>query len=636
MFDFVTKNKRLIQVILAIIFLPFAFFGIDQYFRGGVSGQAVARVGNYVISTEEFGRALREQQDVLRRASEGRIDPAILDSNDLRARTLEALIQRRLLLEGAQRAGMAVSDEQLKNVIAAEPSFRDETGKFSMARYDQLLKSEGLTPAQFEARLRQDLILRLVADGIAESGFVARSVVERLTRLAEQRREVSHALIGPEKFVGRVKLDAEAARKYYDANPGEFRIPEQARVEYVVLSIAALMQQVQVDPAEVRRFYESNRRQFETAESRQAAHIFFSFEPGADAEAKSKARARADEIYQQVRKKPGAFAELAKKHSQDPGSAARGGDLGYLPRGTMKDVPEFEEALYKLKPGQISPPVESKLGFHIIRLTALQPAKGKSFEEMRVKIEADLKRQLAAKRFAELADNFSNTAYEQSDSLNPAAELARTAPQTSGWLTRTRASEPALNNPRLLAAIFSEDVLRNKRNTEAIEVAPGVLVAARVIEHKPEGVRPFEGVREALEKRLALREAGRLAAEEGRRLLEELRQGKPAQVAWSVPQFVGLAEIKGIPEAALRQAFRADVSKLPAYAGVENLLGGYTLVRISRVQEAGNIPPERTDALARNLRQVVGQEALSAHVAALRQQIGVSINKEQLEKKEPR
>ena len=203
----------------------------------------------------------------------------------------------------------------------------------------------------------------------------------------------------------------------------------------------------------------------------------------------------------------------------------------------MKDVPEFEEALYKLKPGEISAPVETRLGYHIIRLTAVRPAQ---IEEPRVRcgrqIEQELRKQLAARRFAELADGFNNVVYEQSESLKPAAELIRTAPQASGWITRSRAAEPLLNNPRLLAAVFSDEVLRNKRNTEAIEVAPGTLVAARVVEHRPETVQPFEEVRAALEKRLALRAAARLAVEEGRRLLGELKQGKSVQVAWSAPQ----------------------------------------------------------------------------------------------------
>ncbi|MGH8661981.1 MAG: SurA N-terminal domain-containing protein [Burkholderiales bacterium] len=634
MFNFVAKNKRLIQVILAIIFLPFAFFGIDTYFRGTGVGQAVARVGDYSISQEEFSRALRDRQEMLRQLGRGRVDPALLDNPELRYATLDGLIQRRLLLEGALRVGVTVSDERLKDIIARQQLFQDETGRFSPARYQQYLKSEGMTPVTFEARVRQDIILGHFTDGYADTTFVPRSVIERLARASAQKRELSQYVLSPEKFLAQVRLEPDAAKQYYDANPAEFRIPEQVRVEYLALSAESLQQQARLDPAEVAKYYEANRRQFEVRESRQAAHIFVGADAAAGADARQKARARAEEIYKQLLKAPKSFAELAKTRSEDPGSAANGGDLGYIDPGSMKDVPEFEAALYKLKPGEISAPVETRLGYHIIRLTAVRPGKSKGLEEVRPQIEQELKRQLAAKRFAELADNFNNTVYEQSESLGPAAKLIGTAPRVSGWITHSRAAEPLLNNQRLLAAVFSDEVLRNKRNTEAVEVAPGTLVAARIAEHEPEKIQTFDEVRPALEQRLALRAAGRLAVEAGRRLLSELDQGKSVQIAWSAPQFRDRTEFTGIPEPVVRQAFRLDASKLPAYAAVENLQAGYTLVRVSRVQEAADLPPQKVEELANALRQVLAQEAMAAHLASIRQKVGVTINKELLERKD--
>ncbi|HLF38162.1 MAG TPA: SurA N-terminal domain-containing protein [Burkholderiales bacterium] len=634
MFDFVNKHKTLIQIVLAIIFLPFAFFGVDSYFRGAGVGQAVAKVGDYSISQEEFSRALRERQEALQRVAQGRVDPALLDNPELRYATLDGLIQRRLLLDSALRAGVTVSDERLKDIIGKQQVFLDETGQFSLARYEQYLRSEGMTTATFEARLRQDIILRHFADGYADTTFVPRAVVEQLARLSGQQRELSHYVLSPEKFLKQVKLDADAGKQYYDANPAEFRTPEQVRVEYLVLSVEILQQQAQPDPAEVKKYYETNRSQFEVKESRQAAHIFVSADAASGAEARQKARVRAEEIHQQLTKAPAGFAELAKKRSEDPGSAANGGDLGFIGRGSMKDVPEFEAALYQLKPGEISAPVETRLGYHIIRLTAVRPAQSKGLDEVRGQIEQELRKQLAGRRFAELADGFNNVVYEQSESLKPAAELIKTAPQVSGWITRLGAAEPLLNYPRLLAAVFSDEVLRNKRNTEAIEVAPGTLVAARVVEHKPESVQPFEEARAALEKRIALRAAGRLAVEEGRRLLGELTQGKSVQIAWSAPQIASRAEFRNIPEPVVRQAFRLDTSKLPAYAGVENPQVEYTLVRVSRVQEAGDLPPEKAGEISGALRRVLAQEVMAAYVAALKQKSGVTINKEFLEKKE--
>jgi len=634
MFDLVSKHKKLVQIVLFVIFLPFAFFGIDTYFRGGGVGQAVARVGDYSISQEEFSRALRERQDALQRMAQGRVDPAMLDNPELRYATLDSLIQRRLLLDSALRVGVTVSEERLKDIIGTLQLFQDETGKFSLARYEQYVKSEGMTPVMFEARLRQDIILQQFTDGYADTTIVPRAVVERLARLSGQQRELSQYVLAPEKFMKQVKLDAGAGKQYYDANPAEFRIPEQVRVEYLALSAELLQQQAQPDPAEAKKYYEANRSQFEVRESRQAAHIFVSADAGSGAEARQKARARAEKIHQQLLKAPAGFAEMAKKESEDPGSAANGGDLGFIGRGSMKDVPEFEAALYQLKPGEISAPVETRLGYHIIRLTAVRPAQSKGLDEVRGQIEQELRKQLAGRRFAELADGFNNVVYEQSESLKPAAELIKTAPQVSGWITRLGAAEPLLNYPRLLAAVFSDEVLRNKRNTEAIEVAPGTLVAARVVEHKPESVQPFEEARAALEKRIALRAAGRLAVEEGRRLLGELTQGKSVQIAWSAPQIASRAEFRNIPEPVVRQAFRLDTSKLPAYAGVENPQVEYTLVRVSRVQEAGDLPPEKAGEISGALRRVLAQEVMAAYVAALKQKSGVTINKEFLEKKE--
>jgi peptidyl-prolyl cis-trans isomerase D len=636
MFTFVDRNKKLIQItFLVLIVPPFALFGVDAYFRGIEGGQTVAEVGDYVVSEEEFSRALRERQQSLQRAMQGqRIDPALLDTPALRTATLETLIQRRLLIDQAHKAGIAVSDGQLKAAISSEAVFKDANGKFSFSNYEQYLHSENMTPAMFEARLRQDMMLRQVTDGYAGSGFVPRTVSGLLARLAGEQREVSHATLSPDGFLARVKLDAEAAKQYYDANTGEFRVPEQARVEYVVLSADALMERLQPDPAEVKKFYDANRSQFGAEEARQAAHILVAVEAGASPEMKQKARAKAEAIHRDLAKKPAGFAEIAKKQSNDPGSAAKGGDLGYVSRGSMQDIPEFERALFQLKPGEISAPVETQHGFHILRLLAVRESRVKAFEEVRGQIEMEMRKQLAARRFAELADGFSNVVYEQSESLKPAAELSGTALLQSGWITRASAEAP-LGNARLLAAIFSDETLKDRRNTEAIEVEPGILVAARLLESKPASIRPFEEVRAELERKLASREAARLAAEEGRRLLDELRQGKPVQVAWSAPQTVSRDEPpKDLPEPVLQQAFRMDAAKVPAYSGVDSLQGTYVLLRVSKVQEAGNIPPEKAKALSDRMRMMQGQEAITAYIASLRQRAGVKINQERVVKRD--
>jgi peptidyl-prolyl cis-trans isomerase D len=632
MFDLVQRNKRIIQIVLAIVLLPFAFFGVDSYFRDSATGATVAKVAGSEISEQEFQQAVRDRQEQLRSMSQGRIDPALLDSPELRFSVLESLVRQRLLLHQGLKSGITVTPEQLRAYISQAPIFQGEDGKFSMARYEQFLKGQNTNAAVFENRVRQDLILTQVSDAYQQSSFVPRTVAERLHRISEQQREVSRVLISPDKFAAGVKLEADAAKKYYDSHQDEYRIPEQVRVEYVTLSLDSLLPQIQVEPGELKKYYDEHQREFGVPESRQASHILIAADKSAGADAKEKAKAKADEIVAELKKNPNAFAELAKKYSQDPGSAAKGGDLGTFTRGSM--VKGFDDAVFSMKVGEISPPVETEYGYHIIRVTGITPGQAKSFEQVRPEIEREVKKQRAGRRLAELAEQFNNTVFEQSDSLKPAAELVKQAPQTSGWLTRNRAEDARLNNPKLLQAIFSEDVLVNKRNTEAIEVSPGTIVAARVVDHRPARVQPFEDVKAGIEKKLLQSNASQLAAREGRQQLDQLRQGQATQLQWSAPQLVSRADSKGLAEPVMRQVFKTDAEKLPAYAGVEMPEGGYMLLRVSRV-----VNPDKTDTaqqkqLSEALSQMVGEEQFTAYVASLKSKAKISLNKDAFEKKE--
>jgi len=632
MYNFVSNNKRLMQVILALIVLPFAFFGIDSYFRSGSGGDVVAVVGDYKITQAEFSQSMRERQESLQRMAGGRVDPAMLDSNELRFAVLDNLVQQRLMFERAARVGLVITDRQIQEIVAGIDAFKVD-GKFSYERYEELLKAQGMSPLTFEQRVRQDLITDHAAHPYVASTFVSRSEAAGLLRISEQQREISYFTLTTDRFLPQVKLDADAAKKYYDSHQEEFRTPEQVRIEFVVFSGEGLLAQIQPPVADVRKAYEENLKRFEVKEARQASHILIMAD--ATAESKKKAKARADEIYAQVNKNPKDFAALAKQNSQDPGSAANGGDLGFFERGSM--VKAFDDAVFSMKPGDISQPVETEFGYHIIRLAGIRAGKAKSFEEARPEIESELKKQLASRKYAEMAESFSNTLFEQSDSLKPAADLIKAAPQKSGWISRNGAENALLGNPKLLQAVFSEDVLKNKRNTEAIEVASGVLVAARVLEHKPSAVQPFDQVSAALVKKLTLQQAAQLAAQEGRARLTAIREGKDAgkdaQIVWSAPQLASRGDPKGMPVDALRQAFKTDVSKVPAYAGVEVAGGNYMLIRISKVQEAAEGAKDKQNAIAQTLRQVSGQAELAAYLASLKLKSDVKIRKEMVEKK---
>jgi peptidyl-prolyl cis-trans isomerase D len=632
MFDLVYNNKRIIQVILALITLPFAFFGVDSYFRDSGGSDAVASFEGRKITEQEFTMALRERQDFLRNVSGGKVSAEQLDNPQLRASVLEGMIRQQLLLDRAQRSGMTVSERQLRSAINEIPAFQ-ENGKFSYQQYEQLLQAQNMTPVMFEARVRQQIVMQQIDDAYADTSFVPRTVAERLARITAEQRDLSQATVPASRFAAQVKLEDGAARKYYDGHQDEFRVPEQARVEYVALSTEQLMSQATVDPADIKRYYEEHRKQFEVPESREASHILIAVDPSAGSEAKKKAQARAQEIYEEVMRHPDQFAELAKKYSQDPGSAAKGGDLGYFTRGSM--VKGFDDAVFNMKVGEISKPVESEYGYHIIKLTGIRPGHVPGPEQVSGQIEQEVRKQKAQRAYNELAEKFSNIVFEQSDSLKPAADLLHVTPKQTGWIKRKHADEKVLDNERMLQAIFSEDVLHNKRNSEAIEVAPGTLVAARVIEQKPASIKPFDQVSADIAKTLTHQRAAQLAAQQGRQAVERLKQGKAVQLDWSAGELVSRRDTKGLPEPVLKRLFKMGVDKLPSYDGVEATNGDYIVLKVSRVVEPEKVDTAQQNGIAANVQQAVGQEELGAYVAYLRRKADVKIKQDLLEKKNP-
>jgi peptidyl-prolyl cis-trans isomerase D len=629
MFDWVHNNKRIIQIILFLIMLPFAFFGIDTYFRNSESTATVASIGDQKITQQEFANALRERQEALTKAMGGRVDRSMLDSPEMRFAVIEGIVRQRLLLSHAFRQGLNVPDAELQEQISGFPAFQQD-GKFSLSRYQALLKAQNLSPVSFETQMRRDAMVQQLTGSIAETGFVASAVGDRLIRLSEQTRDVSVVTLKAEAYASQVRVDDAAAKTFYDGNVAQFRIPEQARIEYVVLSADALGAELTVDPDEVRKTFEANVRQFQRPEQRQASHILLKTEPGASADARVAARKEAESLLKQVQASPSRFAELAKKHSQDPGSANQGGDLGLFGRGTMTKA--FEDAVFGMKEGEVAGPVETEFGFHVIRLVAVAAAGGRFFDEVKGQIEADLRKQKAGQQFAKVADQFNDMVYTQSDSLKPVADQLKLRIQKSDWISREGAGG-ALGNDRLLAAVFSEDVLKNKRNTEAIEVAPTTLVAARVVEHKPSTQRPFDEVRTDIVQRLTREQAVQLAVKDGRERLDRLRKGEATDVAWPAAQTITRAST-ALGEVVLRQAYRVDATRMPAHAGAELPGEGFALIRVTRVADPESIAADKRTQLAEQLRQLIGQEQFSAFVTSLKQRSDVKVRQDALEKKD--
>jgi peptidyl-prolyl cis-trans isomerase D len=633
MFDLVKKSKILVGIILGLLAIPFAFFGVDFYFRGGDTVDYVAQVGRTPITSREFAEALQEQQERIRQQLQGRADPELLDSPQLREGVLNQLVDERVAYATAIERGITVSGAELQAVIAATPTFREGGGEgaFSRKLYEAWLRSQGTSEARYENLLRRNLILGRLAGTLPATGFVPTAVVERMVRIGQQEREVSQVVLAPAQFAAGVKVERSDAQAFYEANKTSFTLPEKVRVEYLMLSLDGVRKQVQVSPEEVKQYFEERRKQVETAEERRARHILIATPPNASAEQKAKARARAAELMAQAQKAPKRFAELAKENSQDPGSAAEGGDLGFFPRGRM--VKAFDDALFGLKPGEIAGPIETQFGYHVILLEEIRAPTGPRFETAAKELEAELIQTQAARRFAEEAESFSNLVYEQPDSLQPAVEQFKLEPQRSGWITREGgADDPLLSNEKFLRALFTDDVIKDRRNTEAVEVAPNMIVSARVIEHQPSTQRPFADVQAQIAGRLMQEKAARLALEEGEARLARLKRGEAAPMAWSAPQRVTRERRAGLHDEGVQAVFGADTAQLPAYAGVTAPDGRYVIYRISKVAEAGAVDEQMRRGLARQMERAIGQEVAVAALQNWKKAADVKINRKAIEK----
>jgi len=620
MFDFVHENKKFIQIVLALIILPFAFWGIDSYRKSG-SGEALATVNGEKIYQQEFDNALRQQQARMREMMGDKFDPALFDKPEVKHSILENLLSQRLLTLQAKASGLTVSDEQLAKVIAGIEAFQKD-GKFDKERYESVLHSQSMTPLMFEARVQQELGMRQLTDAYVHNGYAADSVADKLIRINEQQRVVSMSQIMADSFLKQVNVDDAAVKTYYEKNATEFQTPEQARVEYVTLSAEALLPQVVVDDAEIKKYYEEHQPEFGTQEQREAAHILISVAKQASDAEKQAAKAKAEQVLQQVKQSPTKFAELAKQYSQDPGSAANGGDLGAFGRGMM--VKPFEDAAFQLKIGEISGLVQSDFGFHIIKLTKIIPAKVRALDEMKAEIALKLKMQKAGDKFAEMAEKFSNLVYEQSDTLKPAAELVKAPLQQSAWLEKTRPQTPPWTD-KALQAVFSKEVLQDKRNSSAVEIAPNTLLAVRLLEYKPASTRPLAEVSDAVRQKLQHQQALELSFRQGKASLEQLNRGEKTDLVWKTGQVMTRAQGSGQSKELVRRVFQVNAAKLPAYVGVENEQGGYLVVRVDEVKDIAVVDEAKRTRYAQEIRKLTGDELLQAYVADARKHADINI-----------
>jgi peptidyl-prolyl cis-trans isomerase D len=609
MFDFVERNRTAVQVVLGVVTLGLVIgFGVTglNAWQGG--DDYLAKVGGTKITERELN-ALIGNRSV---------------PDEMKPMVIEQMIQRQLLLEEAKNRRVFLSESALREMIAENPAFQLD-GKFDAAKYREALLQAQKTPEGFEQEVRDQVVIRRMLGGLLETGIAGKAQTGLLARLLSEKREVQALRFTPQQYADLkevVPTEAEI-KAYYDAHQADYKLPEAVRVQYLTLSQAQLAGAVQVSDQEVEKYFAEHKADF-AGEERKISHILLMPAQDAKAEKKAEVKKQAEALLTEVRKNPARFAELAKQKSQDPGSAANGGALGNWIKRDGQLVKPFEDASFTLAKGAISDLVETQYGYHIIKV---DDVRAKQLADVKAEIVQRLKAQKAQAQFQAQQEKLSELAYQQADSLKPAADELKLKLEQSNWIKRKNSEDPLFAEPKMLDAIFSDDVLKKKHNTEAIEVAPGVVMVARVIEHKAEQMQPLANVSAGIAATLKQEKIIKHANEAGAAQIKVLQAGNEAGVNWSKPLQVQRVDPQGLNQALLRGIFQVDAAKVPAYVGGEDGANGYVIYKVVKVLPDTPASDEDRQALAEQISRVGAMAAVRAYLDTLKQNYKVAYGK---------
>ncbi|MFN7856582.1 MAG: SurA N-terminal domain-containing protein [Acidovorax sp.] len=595
MFEAIRKHSKIVMVLLFLLIIPsFVLVGIDSNYFSEKS-PVVARVDGVDIKQIEWDNAHRIESDRLR-AQSPTVDPQLLDSPQARYATLERLVRDRVFAAAVKDMHLVTTDARLARSLQEIPAIaglRRADGTLDAEAYRTLVASQGLTPEGFEANVRQDISISQVMGSVISTTFGTNAQVRAALGPLYERREVQVVRLKAQDFATKVSPSDDDLEAYYKANPARFQQQEQASIEYVVLDLDAVRAGLTLNEDDLRSYYKDNLERLAGKEERRASHILVNASKDASAADREKARARAAQLLEQVRKTPSSFAEVAKKSSDDTGSALAGGDLGFFARGAM--VKPFETAVFGMKKGEISDVVETDFGYHVIQLTDIKTPRQPTFEELRPTLETDLKKQQAQRKFAEVAEVFSNSVYEQSDSLKPVADKLKLKVQTAMGVTRTPApgAQGALGNAKFIEALFSADSLENKRNTEAVEVGPSQLVAGRVVAYTPAKTLPLDEVRARVRGLYVAEKSAEMARQEGTAKLAAWKAAPASATGLGAVLEVSREQTQNLPRTIIDAALRSPTDALPNWVGVDLGGEGYAVVKVNRVIPRQAPDPQR-------------------------------------------
>jgi peptidyl-prolyl cis-trans isomerase D len=627
MFDFFRKHTWLLQVVLGFVVLAFVGGGVYQGYGSltGSDGATVAKVDGRKISRTDWELAQREQIERVRRQMPT-VDAKLFDTPEMKRQSLDAVVRDRVMMVAADKLHLQITDDRLQRLFAGDPQFaflRNADGSVNK----DALASQGMSSELFAQRLRQDLSLRQVLQGVQGTVFAPIGATSAAFDAMFQQREAQLQRFDASAFTDKVTpTDAEIEQFYKDpAHAAQFQAPEAESIEYVVLDLETLKKGVAVTDKDLQDYFKANEKRHTAAEERRASHILVKVDASASAADRTKAKAKAESLLAELKKNPAAFADVARKNSDDPGSAEKGGDLDFFGRGGLAAKP-LEDAAFALKPDELSGIVESEFGYHIVKLTAQRGGQAPSFESLRGELEAEVKTQLAQKRFSEVAGEFTNMVYEQPDSLKPVVDKFKLELRTAQNVARVPApaASGALANPKFLESLFGNDAIRNKRNTEAIEIAPSTMVSGRVVKYEASRALPLADVKAKVRTRVIAMQAAAQARKLGQARLAELKAA-PATAMSEPAVTVSRAQPGAFAGALLDAVLKAPATTLPAYVGVDLGDAGYAVAKIGKV--LGRDPAAADAARAQSeYARAWGEAESQAYYAALKTRFKVEIS----------
>ena len=603
--------------IVGLISIPFALWGVNSYVSGPTD-TIVAEVNGEEITQTALLEAVQRYRDQMRQMMGEEFNPEMFDNAEIRYVVLDDLIDQQLIRSAADELGLRISDRQIAQFIQQTPAFQRD-GTFDSEQYQMVLARAGFTPTSYEASLRDDLLGQQLIQSVEGSTLVSEVEVERLLKLENQQREIAFGVVKLEDFLDDTEVDEADVRGFFDANQSSFTSPEQISLDYLELSLDDISTQVEVSEEQLQQYYVDNKAQFVGPEQRRASHILIE-----DNE-------ESEQILAEIQTKleeGQTFEELAETYSVDVGSAASGGDLGAIQRDVME--PAFEEAVFALENvGDISEPVKTEFGYHIIQLTDIDQSSNVEFADVKEKVEQQYKRQQAERQFYDKAEELANLTYENPETLDIAAETLGLDIKTSEKFTRSGGSGIA-ENQEVVKAAFSDDVLNQELNSQVLELSDTRLVVVRKNSHVDATLLPFDSVAPAITEQLRYQRASDLAYIQGESRLQELKSGASAtQVfpdTWQPATYYG-RDSQDISAQILDQAFRLPNAESTQYAGFTADNGNYVVIAVSDVKQGSveDVEPEMRDGLVSNLTRLNGRVEMAAFLNTLRSEADIEI-----------